>query len=113
MSSIEQLPADVGLVLVQGDEFPFTVAFNADISGYTLTASVFNANTGDEIFAPTIGVTVDSSGAHPVTTLSFNFSETETDMLAAGGRFRWFLRWVTPGGVTRTVLSGKVKVQSP
>jgi hypothetical protein len=26
---------------------------------------------------------------------------------------RWFLRWVSPSGVTRTVLSGNVTAQNP
>ena len=115
MSTIEQLPGDLGLVMVIGDEFKFTAIFNVDLTNYTLTSAVVNSTTQETVFTLTPVQVVQTVAGAVQTTLSFDITEAQTSMLtsAAGARYRWFLRWVTPSGETRTVLSGKVKAQTP
>jgi hypothetical protein len=47
------------------------------------------------------------------TTVVCTLTETQTALLDANGNYRWFLRWVSPGGVTRTIVSGQIDVRLP
>lgn len=113
MATYSQLPGDLNLELVKGDEFPFAATFNLDLTGYTLSAGVVNAATLASVGTPTITMTTATSGGTTTTTVSFLLTETQTTALVVGTRYRWFFRWVSPLGVTRTVLSGVVRVTNP
>jgi len=46
-------------------------------------------------------------------TVQVSMDENQTYAISPTGVSRWYLRWVSPGGVTRTVLSGVVQAQNP
>ena len=110
MATWTQLPGTLDLSLVKGDEVNFAVDFDANLTGYTLEAAIYNASTpaATVVATPAISVTSLANGQ-----LGIGLTETQTNALAAGGRFRWYLRWVSPGNVTRTVISGNVSVSNP
>jgi hypothetical protein len=110
MATWSQLPATLDLALIRGDEVNFAVDFDVNLTGYTLEVAIYNSGTpaATVVATPTITTTSLANGQ-----LGIGLTETQTGALAAGGRFRWYFRWVTPGGVTRTVLSGNVSIANP
>lgn len=110
MATFTQLPGTLDLSFVKGDEINFAVDFDVDLTGYTLEAAIYNSGVAAAtvVATPTITATSLTNGQ-----LGIGLTETQTNALAAGGRFRWYLRWVTPGNVTRTVLAGNVNVANP
>lgn len=108
MATFSALPGELNLSLVRGDEFTFTANFNLDLTGYTRQASVYNDTTNVELAVPTMAVTTTTTGGVTTSQVTFTLTETQTAALTAG-RMRWFFRWVTPGGFTRTVLAGVVR----
>lgn len=115
MPTFSQLPGDLTITHVIGDEVNFTVDLDVDVSNYTFTAGVYVAGTsgffgggggtiteiGASVFSPTITVANAAAG-----TLTWGASETQTSGLVAGIRYRHYVRWIAPGGVTRTIVSG-------
>jgi ABC-type branched-subunit amino acid transport system substrate-binding protein len=45
--------------------------------------------------------------------VNVSLSEAQTDQLASNGKYRWWFRTITPGNVTRTILSGDVTSRAP
>ena len=45
--------------------------------------------------------------------ITIGLSESQTIALSPAIAYRWYMRWVDGGGVTRTVLSGTVTVANP
>ena len=109
MPTFEQLPADVDLAFNTGDRVPFTVAFDANLTGYAFEAAIIDAGTKSVLVTATTAATT-ASGA---TTLSVDFADSSTSSLVSTGRYSWYLRWKPTGGGYRTVLSGAAKVQQP
>lgn len=115
MATISQLPAEVTLRKFRGDELNVTVDFDVDLSGYTLSNDIYRL----EQVAIGGGVTVPqavSYGTFTTTVLSaadgqvrLTLDETASGALVAGA-YRWYLRWVAPGSVTRTILNGTLEV---
>lgn len=108
MATFEALPGELNIALVRGDEFTCSATFNADLTGYTRQASIYNDATGTEIVAPTTSLTTATVGGVTTSTVTFTLTETQTASLTAA-RMRWFFRWVTGAGFTRTVLAGTVR----
>lgn len=122
MASLSILPATLDVVCLKGDEFTQSVTFTAtDITGYTFSAAVFATTRtvssafpggidtqGDTVETMTVTVNDAAIGS---TTLSL--SETQTANLSESSTYRWFLRGVEPGDVTRTYISGSFAVRSP
>lgn len=119
--AIIQIPADLPIELVQGDELSFALQFNDDREdGYTLTSGVYNASLVNLqlLFSPALEIDVDTETPEegdPVTTTTVivSFTETQTQQLTPRQNWRWFLRWVAPGGVTRTIISGQISSRAP
>lgn len=128
MATLKQLPAPLDLALVAGDELPFTLRFKAgtgttapafNLTGYTITSAVFVSRVragatnppavGSTLFVPSLAVNATAG------TIDVAIVETQSallanpDILAA----RWYVRWVSPGGVTRTVVAGSVVGGTP
>jgi len=113
MADYSQLPGALNLWLVRGDEMPISATFNVDLTGYTLTSAIFNEATQTSVATPTISMTTATSNNVTTSTVSLTWTETQTAALALTTRYRWYFRWVSPAGVTRTVLSGQVRPYNP
>lgn len=109
MATFKLLPGRLNLALVTGDEFAFGAEFNLDLTGYTVEATLYDADTGDTIVEPALTVTPGAD----TSTVDVLMTETDTAGLTAGARMRWHMRWTTPDSVTRTVLAGTVEASNP
>lgn len=115
MPTFSQLPGDLTVTHVIGDEVNFTIDLDVDVTGYTFSAGVYvtsvqgfqgggggaTSGVGSTVYEPTITVANASAG-----TLTWGASETQTGLLSVGVTYRHFIRWVAPGGITRTIVSG-------
>lgn len=122
MASLSILPATLDVTCLKGDEFTQNVTFtDTDLSGYTFSAVVFATarsvssafpggidTQGDTVETITVTVNDAATGS---TTLSL--TETQTGNLSETSTYRWYLRGVEPGDVTRTYISGSFAVRSP
>lgn len=92
-----------------------------DITGYSFTSFIYQTNItgtggglgavssiGQTVTSPTIGIIDQTSG-----TMIIGLSETQTGLLSPNQSYRWFLRWVAPGEITRTIVSGSVTAVAP
>jgi hypothetical protein len=116
MSTYSQLPAALDIQVVRGDELNFVAQFTGvDLTTGTLSASVYDASTtaGTTLLSPSLSVSSVTSGSTPASAVSVGFVESQTSTLSIAGRYRWFLRWVSPGGVTRTYIAGNVLPYNP
>lgn len=122
MPTFSQLPGDLTITHVIGDEVNFTIDLDVDVTNYAFTAGVYVVSTqgvmgagggtvpsiGSTAFAPTITVSNAAAGV-----LTWGATETQTGSLNAGIRYRHFVRWVAPGGITRTIVSGDYVPKAP
>lgn len=121
MATFEQLPGELDLTFVAGDELRLNCDFDANVTGYTVTNSIyvnsiFSAGGGNG-FINTIGSTVTNFDQTVVSaasgTMLLVLPEQKSLQLSPAVGYRWYLRWVDTNSVTRTVLSGKLTVVSP
>jgi hypothetical protein len=116
-----QLPGALDLVFIKSDEVNVALNLQRNITGYTLTSAIFDATPnaiaggfgsqaafGATVVQPTIGVVNASTGE-----LILGLSEAQTGTLSTTGSYRWYLRWVAPGDITRTIVSGSVTASAP
>ena len=117
MPTYSQLPGSLDLSLIAGDEFTFSAVFDLNLTGYTVTASVVNAETDAVLATPQLSITYGASS-----TVAVTLTEAQTTAIYAGSepiggaptiRVRWHLRWMSAAGYTRTALSGLAKVARP
>ena len=102
--------------MVRGDELNFVAQFTGiDLTTGTLSAAVYDASTpgGTVIQTPGLSVSVATASGVPTSSVSLSFVESQTLSLSIAGRYRWFVRWVSPGGVTRTYVAGNVLPSNP
>jgi hypothetical protein len=122
MPTFSQLPGDLAVEFVVADEVNFTLDLDVDVTGYTFTAGVYVVSTNG--FFGGGGGTINAVGATAITptitvvnaaagTLSWGVSEAQTVTLSPAIKYRHFVRWVTPAGVTRTVVSGDLIAKAP
>ena len=122
MPTVSQLPGDLSVVMVAGDELNFTLDLDVDVTGYTFTAAVYVVSTNG--FFGGGGGTVNAVGALAITptvtisnasagVVTWGASETQTASLSPAIKYRHWVRWQTPQGVTRTVVSGEFTVRAP
>jgi hypothetical protein len=116
-----QLPGTLNFRVVSGDEVNAAVNLTRDISGYTFTTAIYSTNVtgggggdgslvsiGQTITVPALGIVAATAG-----TMIVGLTETQTATLVPGQTYRWYLRGVAPGDVTRTILSGDVVTVAP
>lgn len=122
MATFTQLPGTLDVTLVQGDEIAIALDFDRDLSGYTLSVpiyitAVFASGGGGSGFVETVGATVTNFAVSApdleAGQLLIGLSENQTSQLSPGVGYRWYMRWIDPGAVTRTVLSGTLTVVNP
>ncbi|MGA0336542.1 MAG: hypothetical protein ACO3LD_09845 [Luminiphilus sp.] len=121
MATYSVLPASLNLVVLKGDQFGMDVTFSTSLVSYTWESEVFestktvNSNypgglstEGDTAATFTVNV-VDAAAGE----LNLELDETTTASLNEATAYRWFLRGVAPGAVTRTYISGSFTVRAP
>lgn len=121
MATVDQLPGALDIRLVPSDELNLAVNLQRDVTGYTFTSFIYQtqlsgtgggfgsiASIGQTVTAPTVGITNASTGA-----MVIGLSEAQTALLSPNQNYRWFLRWVAPGEITRTIVSGSVTAVAP
>lgn len=121
--SFTQLPADVRLQFVSGDEVGIALDFGGrDLTGYTITAPIYVTNVyasggGGVGFVTAVGQTAATftieNTNRAAGQIRLGLSESQTGALSPAIAYRWYLRWVDPNSVTRTILSGDVVVSNP
>ena len=121
MSTYEITPAELNLVALKGDEFSVALNFSISLTNYSWTAFVFESTrtinnsypSGIDIqgdTAATFNVNVTDAGDGEMT---LTLQETQTDALNPIKTYRWLLRGVAPGSITRTYVSGSFTVRTP
>jgi hypothetical protein len=124
MANYSVLPAQLDLAFVRGDEFNLNIDLSFNGTGYTWSAVVFeasmaaqNAGIGSDSVAFGQGSTAATFAIDTVSDANAQYiislTETQTLALDVTLSYRWFLRGVSPGGVTRTYLSGSVTPSTP
>lgn len=122
MPTFSQLPGDLTVTFVVGDEVTFTLDLDVDVTGYSFTAGVYVVSVngfvgggggainavGETAITPTITIANASAGV-----LTWGVSEAQSITLSPAIKYRHFVRWVTPSGVTRTVVSGDLIPKAP
>lgn len=122
MPTVSQLPGDLTVQFIVGDELNFTLDLDIDCTGFSFTAGVYVVSTNG--FFGGGGGTVSAVGATAITptitvvnaangTLAWGVTETQTASLSPAIKYRHFVRYVTPAGVTRTVVSGDFLPKAP
>lgn len=122
MAAFTQLPGELNLTFVQGDEIAVALDFDRDLTGYTITTAiyvtaVYAAGGGGSGFVTGVGETATTFSIENTNLaagqITIGLSEVQTAALSPAIAYRWYMRWVDGGQVTRTVLSGTVTVANP
>lgn len=103
MSDYEQLPGTLNLAFKRGDDVSTMIDFSINMTGYTTTASIVSAVSGEAVTPFTVTVPSAANGQ-----VNIALTDTQTSALAAG-TYRWQMSW-TQGAATRTALTGFVEV---
>jgi hypothetical protein len=116
-----QLPGVLNVTAVNGDECNIALSLQRNISGYSWESYVYRSEVtttgggvgslsglGVTVVQPTIGISDTANG-----TMVIGLNETQTRSLTPGVGYRWYLRWVAPGQITRTIVSGNVTTVAP
>lgn len=115
------LPGTLNISLTTGDEFGMLADLSIDTTSFTWTAIVYETATTVSFVNPsgvstqgataaTFAVTVVNAAAGQV---NLSLTELQTAALAPDQTYRWYLRGVSPGLVTRTYLSGTLRAYAP
>ena len=111
MADYALLPQNLNLSFIRGDEFWFTVDADIDLTGYTVSSSIYKVTsvangviTGTQEVAQFTITPINLSTGQ----INLSLQETQTAALTTTEKLRWYFRWVGPGVVTRTVLSGNL-----
>lgn len=107
--AVERVAASLPLAFVIGDDFPFAVTVNRNLSGYTYAASIVNAATGSSVCNFTISAAPVTVAGATHTRIQLSLTEIQTALVVPPHSYRWFLRWTSPSGDTRTALAGRVR----
>lgn len=122
-NEFKQIPAVLNVTVVKGDEVSIAVDVDpTDLTGYTIEAPIYVKG----VFASGVGgvnavESVDSVATNFAISytnqsqgqLILGLSELQTGGLSTGVEYRWYLRWVSPGLVTRTILAGEFNLINP
>jgi hypothetical protein len=115
------LPGTLNISLVVGDEFGMLADLSIDTTSFTWSALVYEATPSVSFANPggvptqgataaTFAITVVNAAAGQV---NLSLTELQTVTLSPAKNYRWYLRGVSPGLVTRTYLSGTLKAYAP
>jgi len=115
------LPGPLNISLTIGDEFGMLADLDIDTTNFTWTALVYETATTVSFVNPsgvstqgataaTFAITVVNAAAGQI---NLSLTELQTVALSPSTSYRWYLRGVSPGIVTRTYLSGTLKAYAP
>jgi len=106
---------------VRGDEWNIAISLQRNVSNYSWESYIYQSDPttegggagslsgfGTTITQPTIGIPDPTIGS-----LVIGLSEAQTKLLSPTQTYRWYLRWIAPGEVTRTIISGSVTAVAP
>lgn len=121
MADVIQLPGLLNFRVVKGDEINVRLNLNTSIAGWTFASVIYAAditgagggdgtltNVGPTVTQPAMSVVSQTAG-----TMLIGLSENQTDLLNPASRYRWYLRAVAPGNITRTILAGDFTTVAP
>ena len=118
-----QTPGVCSITCVQGDELSIGLNLGRSVTGYSLSALVYESVLGSSLATIgsggtlvvgdtkatfNVGVTSASSG-----TVAISLTEAQTTALSPTGNYRWYFRWVDTAGYTQTILAGPFTVVIP
>lgn len=120
MATLSFLPATLDLAVTQGDELPFLLDFSIDVTNYSWTAIVYETTrTVSSQFPGGIDTAGATAATFTVTEvdaaagqINLTLQENVTAALSETQTYRWYLRGVAPGTVTRTYVSGTFSVKA-
>jgi hypothetical protein len=121
-ATFSQLPGTLDITFVTGDEVAVALDFDRDLTGYTIGTAIYVARTftttgggAGFVTAPgeTAAVFAIAEDNLPEGRITIGLSEIQTESLSPAIAYRWYLRWIDTGMVTRTVLSGTITVVAP
>jgi hypothetical protein len=111
------LPDTLDLRFVSGDELSVMLDFSENLTGYTFSTSIYEVT---QVVNGAVVATATFSRNFTITPvdlatgrLNLSLNETDTGFFSAAITYRWYLRWVAPGVVTRTVVSGTIRASLP
>lgn len=128
MASFDQIPAELPITCIVGDELNVGLALKTgtnaavNVTGYTLEAKVYvptfaNPDGSFGSGAYTVGATAATFTTSVVSasagTVNIGLTETQTSALSPAIGYRWYFRWVDTSGVTLTVLAGAFTARAP
>jgi hypothetical protein len=128
--TFQQIPADLPIVYVVGDELNVGLAFTTgsgsptalNLTGYTFECRVYvpafanpdgalgsgGYTIGTTAVTPTVSAVSLSGG-----TVNVGLTELQSATLSPAIGYRWYFRWTDPTGVTLTVVSGTFTARIP
>lgn len=116
MAEYAILPFTLDLRFIRGDEFNMALDFEQSLVSYSLYTQIYEV-ASVSAGVPTKGPTLTTFTIDPVDLslgkINLSLTETQTESFNLAKSYRWWLRWVSPGVVTRTILSGTISVGDP
>ena len=124
MPDYSVLAENLNLYFVRGDEFALYVDADINLTGYTFEAKVYlpgvpPTSGGQTVTIPSVadGRLITAFAVEEVDLsqgkLNLKLTENQTNLFTNGATYRWYLRWVAPGDVTRTAISGALAATNP
>jgi hypothetical protein len=107
MATAEQLPGELDIEVVQGDDLNIQATVDATQTGYTYVATVH------ELHGSTYSATVAASVQTATTVIEISFPASMTSSLAVtgdDGAHNWKLVYTDTASLTRTFLKGAFTV---
>lgn len=121
MATFSQLPGQLDILAVHGDEWNIALNLQTNVTNYSFESYIYRSDTtttgggagslsgiGTTITQPTLSISSATAG-----TMIVALSEAQTNLLSPTQTYRWYLRWVAPGSITRTIVSGSVTAVAP
>jgi hypothetical protein len=116
MADYAILPSTLNIQFVRGDEFGMLLDFDQSCVGYSFVTEVYEIAsvsngvvTRGATFTTFTITNVDLAAGK----INLSLTESQTEAFNLAKNYRWYLRWIAPGVVIRTVLSGAISVGDP
>lgn len=116
MADYAILPSNLNIQFVRGDEFGMLLDFDTNLTSYQFVTDIYEV-ASVTAGVPTRGPSLTSFTITEVDLslgkINLSLTETQTQAFNLAKNYRWYMRWIAPGVVTRTVLSGSISVGDP